>query len=53
MHDVFMGDITIGEKDLINVQLRDEFVELSLRLDRYSFGIKRSGQFCGIFYRYL
>ncbi len=41
MHDMLVGDVRVGEDDLIDVSLRDQSGELVLGQDRNPVGISR------------
>ena len=48
VHDVGVGEVAVGEMDVVDLVVGDELVELGLGLDRDALGIELAGQDRGI-----
>ena len=48
VHDVLVGDVAVGEMDVVDLVGGDELVELGLGVDRDALGIELAGQGRGI-----
>ncbi len=49
VHDVFMGDVAVGEMDVVDLVLGDEGVHLGLGVDGDALGIELPRQDGGVF----
>ena len=44
VHDVLVGDVAVGEDDLVDLVVGDELVELGLGVDGDALGVELAGQ---------
>jgi len=49
MHDIFMGNVTVGKMYFVNLMFLNKISELRFRINRYTPGIELPGQSSRIF----